>query len=54
MGVGFCGCHGGRGVLSTPQDIKEGVTLDPKSLKTILNSLKIVITCKNLEQNLKN
>ena len=41
-------------VLKTPQDIKERVTLDPILFRVILKPIKIMITGKNLEQNLKN
>ena len=37
-----------------PQDIKEGGTLDPILFFVILKPIKIMITCKNLERNLKN
>ena len=45
---------GGEGLKDPPQDFKEGVTLDPILFRVILKPIKIMITCKNLERNLKN
>ena len=41
-------------IKDLPQDIKEGVTLDPILFRGVLKPIKIMITCKNWEQNLKN
>ena len=40
--------------ISDSVDIKEGITLDPILFRVFMKPIKIMITCKNLERNLKN